>query len=79
VGQNIEIIDEESGMVLKYNWDDKTGWAFTASGYSSREDRRKAVKLSLKYWPDIPEEHKERVDKNNQEILEFTRGFKHDK
>lgn len=79
MGQNIEIIDEESGMVLKYNWDDKTGWAFTASGYSSREDRRKAVKLSLKYWPDIPEEHKERVDKNNQEILEFTRGFKHDK
>lgn len=74
--KNIEVVDEESGMVLKYNWNDKTGWSFTASGYYSREDRRKAVKLSLKYWPDTPEEDKERVDKNNQDILDFCRGFK---
>jgi hypothetical protein len=76
--KDVEVKDEESGITLKYIWDEKTGWSFIGSGYSSREERRKAVKSSLKYWPEIPEEHKERIDKNNKDILEFTRGFKHD-
>lgn len=42
--KNIEVTDKESGIVLKYNWDDLTGWNFAGSGYSSVDERRKAVK-----------------------------------
>jgi len=74
--KNIEVTDEESGIVLKYNWDDLTGWDFAGSGYSSVDERRKAVKLALKYWPETPEEYKEKIEKNNKDILDFCRSFK---
>lgn len=69
------IKDEETGLTLNYSWDDQTGWSFTASGYATREERRAAVKASLKYWPKTPEKDKEHIEKNNNDILNFCKDF----
>lgn len=67
--------DEETGLTLHYSWDEQTGWSFRVSGYSSREERRAAVKASLKHWPETPEKDKARIDKNNEDILKFCKDF----
>lgn len=75
-----EVIDEESGIKLRYSWDDDTGWGFIVSGYSTNEARRQAAKIAHKHFPSVPEQHRERIErieKNNKEIVEFCRGFEH--
>lgn len=73
-----EVIDEESGIKLRYSWDDNTGWGFIVSGYSTNETRRQAAKIAHKHLPNVPEEHRERIEKNNKDIIDFCKGFKHD-
>lgn len=72
--KDIAIHDTESGLDLHYSWDDKSGYSFTVSGYENREDMRKAIHLSLKYWPKVPDELKVDIDKHNQEIRDVCRS-----
>lgn len=70
------ILDIESGIVLIYNWDDEQGWSFVVSAYETREDMRKAITLSVKYWPQIPSEYEEEINKYNQHMIDVCRSLK---
>lgn len=65
---DVTIHDTESGLDLHYAWDDKSGYSFTVSGYDNKVSMRKAIHLSLKYWPQVPPELKDDIDKHNLKI-----------
>lgn len=68
--------DEETGIDLVYNYDSDYGWSFVASGYEDRETMRQAAYLSLKYWPEVPEEDRQRVEENNAKIVAVCRSIR---
>lgn len=72
--EDVTIHDAESGLDLHYTWDDKSGYSFTVSGYDSKVDMRKAIYLSLKYWPKVPPELKDEIDRHNLEIRNVCRS-----
>lgn len=67
--------DEETGIGLVYTYDSDYGWSFIASGYEDRDTMRQAAHLSLKYWPEVPEEDRERVEENNGKMVAACRSI----
>jgi len=72
--KDVTIQDPESGLDLHYTWNDKSGYSFTVTGYQNKEEVRKAIHLSLKYWPKVPDELKEKIDEHNQMIRDVCRS-----
>lgn len=70
-----EVKDEDTGIRLVYTYDSDYGWSFVASGYEDRETMRKASILAKKYWPEVPEEDRQRVEENNAKMLEVCRSI----
>lgn len=54
MSKDITVTDPETGVTLRYHWNDKTGYSFIVSGYDTREEMRKASLLATKYWPTVP-------------------------
>lgn len=70
-----EVTDEVSGIKLVYTYDSDYGWSFIASGYEDRETMRQAAHLSLKYWPEVPEEDRQRVEENSTKMIAVCRSI----